>query len=78
MLGEWIKHQIEERERREERERLDRQYKHLVTMPANTFAAIYAEFYEFAGPVLYNDEWYDDWQIYYASLSRDEDYEILL
>lgn len=78
MLGEWIKHQIEEQERREERERLDRQYKHLVTMPVNTFAAIYAEFYEFAGPVLFNDEWYCEWQIYYASLARDEGYEILL
>lgn len=36
MLGEWIKQQIQEQERREERERLDRQYRHLFTMPANT------------------------------------------
>jgi len=75
MLGEWIKHQIEEQKRRDERERLDRQYRYLVTMPANTFAAIYAEFQEDFFSVKFNDEWYGDWQIYHASLARDEGYE---
>ncbi|WP_241624248.1 hypothetical protein [Rosenbergiella epipactidis] len=75
MLGEWTKQQVEEQERREERERLDRQYKHLATIPANTFAAIYPEFQEDFFSVKFNDEWYGDWQIYHASLARDEGYE---
>lgn len=62
MLGEWIKQQIREQERRES----DARYDLLCRLPANTFAAIYAEWYS------------EDWAIYYASLARDEGYEVLL
>ncbi|WP_277755566.1 hypothetical protein [Rosenbergiella metrosideri] len=44
-------------------------------MPANTFAAIYAEFQEDFFSVKFNDEWYGDWQVYHAPLACDEGYE---
>ena len=80
MLGEWIKHQIREQEQREWQAAWDRHYHHLRTMPANTFAAIYAELFkndDFTD-VRFNGELYEDTAIYYASLARDEGYEVLV
>lgn len=74
MLGEFIKHQIREQERRESDDRYDL----LCRLPANTFAAIYAENYEVFAGAIYNGEYYSEWEIYSASLARDEGYEVLL
>lgn len=80
MLGEWIKHKIREQERRERQDTWDRHYRHLCTMPANTFAAIYADLFENDDfvDVLFNGELYEDTAIYYASLARVEGYEVLV
>lgn len=74
MLGEWIKQQVLEKERLES----DARYDLLKRLPANTFAAIYAENYEVFAGARYNGEYYSEWEIYSASLARDEGYEVLL
>ncbi|QGU87056.1 hypothetical protein [Erwinia sorbitola] len=74
MLGEWIKKQVREQERRES----DARYDLLCRLPANTFAAIYAENYEVFTGAMYNGEYYSEGEIYSASLARGEGYEVLL
>jgi len=76
MLGEWIKQQVQEQERRES----DARFELLCRLPANTFSAIYAEWCseDWGAGCYFNDVFYEDWAIYYASLARDEDYEVLV
>lgn len=76
MLGEWIKQKVREQERRES----DARYDYLCKLPANTFAAIYAEWYseDWSAGCYFNGVFYEDWAIYYVSLERDEGYEQLL
>lgn len=75
MLGEWIKDQVREQERRKS----DARYDLLCRLPANTFAAIYDEWDDgyWCGRK-YNGEYFSEWEIYSASLARDEGYEVLL
>lgn len=75
MLGEWMKQQILDHERRES----DARYDLLCRLPANTFGAIYADCDDgcWAG-CLFNGEYYSEWEIYSASLARDEGYEAFL
>jgi hypothetical protein len=76
MLGEWIKSQVF----KSEREESDRKFTLLCKLPANTFAAIYADCVKddtWAGS-LYNGEYFHEGLIYSASLMRDEGYEAFL
>lgn len=74
MLGHYIQHQIFQKEQQESDHRVNT----LINLPANTFSAIYAENYPVFAGCRYNDEYYSEWEIYYASLKRDEGYEDLL
>jgi hypothetical protein len=74
MLGQYIRHQIRQKEKQESDHRVNT----LINLPANTFAAIYAENEPVFSGCRYNDEYYSEWEIYYASLKRDEDYEAFL
>jgi hypothetical protein len=74
MLGQYIKHQILMQERQESDLRLNT----LCKLPANTFAAIYDDCAPVWAGCRYNDEYYSEWEIYAASLRRDEGYEDFL
>lgn len=74
MLGHYIKHQILMQERLESDQRLNT----LCKLPANTFAAIYDDCAPVWVGCRYNDEYYSEWEIYAASLRRDEGYEDFL
>lgn len=54
--------------------------KFLCSLPANTFEAIYTDCDETEWSIgcRYNGKWYTEWEIYFASLDRDEGYEVLL
>jgi len=73
-LGEYIKDQIRKVEWQESQARED----YLCKLSANTFAAIYWDNYEVMAGTHYNDVYYSEWEIYFASLRRDEGYEVLL
>lgn len=75
MLGEWIKSQVF----KSEREESDRKFTLLCKLPANTFSAIYADCDDgcWSG-CLFNGVYFTDWEIYSASLMRDEGYEAFL
>lgn len=51
----------------------------LVSMPKDVFAEVYAECdrRSWSGCV-FNGVSYGEWEVYYASLQRDEGYEVLL
>lgn len=75
MLGEWIKDQAFP----SEREASDRRFTLLCKLPANTFKAIYDEWGACGCcGALYNGVYFSDWEIYAASLTRDEGYEAFL
>lgn len=74
MLGHYIKHQILMQERHESDLRLNT----LCKLPANTFAAIYAECEPVWAGCWYNGVYYGEHEIYAASLRRDEGYEEFL
>jgi len=73
-LGEYIKDQIRKVEQQESQVRED----YLCKLPTNVFAAIYWDNYEIFAGTHYNDVYYSELEIYYASLRRDEGYEVLL
>lgn len=75
MIGHWIKEQM----RAKEKEESDGRVKYLISLPINTFAAIYADCDggAWAGST-FNGTYYSELEIYYASLDRDEGYEVLL
>lgn len=74
MLGHYIKHQILMQERHESDIRLNT----LCKLPANTFAAIYAECDPVWAGARYNGVYYSELEIYAASQKRDEGYEDFL
>ncbi|WP_312465745.1 hypothetical protein [Atlantibacter hermannii] len=56
-----------------------KQIEELVTMPKETFSEVYAECDRRAwSGCVFNGVSYGEWEIYYASLKRDEGYEVLL
>lgn len=71
-LGEYIKRAIEQHER-------ESNINFLKKIPENTFWAIFEECDRnaFSGCV-YNDKYYNEWEIYIAYLERDSDNEPLL
>lgn len=79
MLGEYIKTQVALAEKAES----ERRCKLLCKLPENTFQAIYAECFgadvidDCAG-ARYNGTYYSEWEIYFASLDRDSDAEVLI
>lgn len=57
----------------------DIQMDFLAQLPSNTFSAIYEECNRRAwSGCQFNGVYYGEWEIYYASLLRDEGYEVLL
>lgn len=74
MIGHWTKAQIKEQERIESEARMQ----FLCSIPAATFAAIYADCDDAWAGSTFNGTYYSEWEIYYASLARDEGYEVLL
>ncbi len=74
MIGLWIKEQMRAREKEESEGRV----KYLISLPANTFAAIYADCNDVWAGSTFNGTYYSEWEIYYASLERDEGYEVLI
>lgn len=53
--------------------------KFLRKLPANTFAAIYTACDDGSwGGCQYNGVYYTEWEVYFASLDRDEGYEEFL
>ncbi|WNJ77777.1 hypothetical protein RJE46_14165 [Cedecea neteri] len=74
MLGEFIKQQIREQEMRDS----DARYDFLCRLPKNTFAAIYYENFEVFSGARYNGVYYSEYEIYFASLAREEGYEEFL
>ncbi|EMQ3399722.1 TPA: hypothetical protein ACPY5B_004631 [Yersinia enterocolitica] len=77
-LGEFIKHQIEQHERREQ----DLRIKFLCKLPENTFQAIYEECFgadeiDDCSGARYNGIYYSEWDIYFASHDRDSDAEVI-
>lgn len=74
MIGHWIKEQMCAKEKEES----DGRVKYLISLPTNTFAAIYADCDNVWAGSTFNGTYYSELEIYYASLKRDEGYEVLL
>ncbi|QCR63743.1 hypothetical protein FD644_10845 [Serratia fonticola] len=62
----------------QERYESDQRVNTLCNLPANTFAAIYAECDPVWAGARYNGVYYSELEIYAASLMRDEGYEDFL
>lgn len=79
MLGELIKFQIATAEKAQS----VRRHQFLCSLPENTFQAIYDECFSVSEiddccGARYNGVYYSEWEIYFASLDRDSDAEVLL
>jgi hypothetical protein len=74
MLDQYIKHQIRMKEQQES----DHRFNTLCKLPFNTFAAIYAECDPVWAGSIYNGVYYSEYEIYAASLKRDEGYEAFM
>lgn len=74
MLSQYINRHIRQKEQQES----DHRFNTLCKLPANTFAAIYDDCAPVWAGCRYNDEYYSEWEIYNASLKRDEGYEAFL
>lgn len=74
MLGQYIKHQIRQKEQQESDHRVNT----LCKLSQNTFAAIYEDCDPVWAGSRYNGVYYTEWEIYAASLKRDEGYEDFL